>query len=59
MTTDLKTVGTVSDRTSTTELLNEMNLEPDAARIFLVVNIGFPPDEADACVAAWLYSDAT
>jgi len=59
MTTEVLTVAPISDRTSTTELLNEMNLEPEAARIFLIVTIGFPPSEAEACVKVWLYSDAT
>jgi len=59
MTTEVLTVAPIADRTSTTELLNEMNLEPDAARIFLIVDIGFPISEAEACVNAWLYSDAT
>ena len=48
----------VPDRSSSTKLLNEMNLDPDSARL-LLVSIGFPVEEAERCVLAWLYADAT
>ena len=35
----------VPDRSSSTKLLNEMNLDPDSARL-LLVSLGFPVEEA-------------
>jgi hypothetical protein len=43
---------------SVTEFLNELNIEPAAARAYLV-NGDFTPEEAEYHVQVWLYADAT